>query len=75
MCLAAAVIRVPGNGRQIVAPTVLVSLTPVAATGGKLPLGFGGEAEVLARQGVQLADERLAVFPANLSTGRFSPLK
>ena len=62
----AAVVPIPRHIINVVAAGVLVALAAVAAAGGILPLGLGGQTEVLPCHLVQLADERLAVVPAHI---------
>ena len=50
MRLAARVICVPSHTAQGVTAGILVALSAVASTGGKLPFGLCGKAEPLARQ-------------------------
>lgn len=61
--LAEAVARVPCHVVDTAASAVLCVAALVAAAGSKFPFRFGGEAEAFAREGVQTADEGLAVVP------------
>ena len=49
-----------------IAATVLIALTPITATGCKLPLCLGRQTEMLTSKRVQLRDESLAIIPADI---------
>ena len=61
----AAAARIPCHILDSVAASVLVALAAVAATCGILPLGLGGQAEVLPCHLIQLGNKRLAIVPAH----------
>ena len=59
------VIPIPSHIVNKTTAGIFVGHTLVATTGGKLPLGFGGQTEILAGQFVQLFDKQLAILPRN----------
>ena len=56
---------IPCHTIDDIAASVLVAMVISTTTGGKLPLGLGGQAELFARQLIQPADELLAVVPGD----------
>ena len=63
------VASIPSDFLDITAARIAVRHTAVATTGGKLPFGLGGEAEVQARQLAQPGDEFLAFVPRHILDG------
>ena len=64
--LVATVIIIPSHVAEGVAATILIAAAIVATTCGELPFRLGGQAEVLAGEGVQFANKGLAIFPRNI---------
>ena len=64
--LVATVIIIPSHVAEGVAATILIASALVATASGKLPFRLGGQAEVLAGEGIQFGDKLLAIFPRNI---------
>ena len=63
--LVGTVIIIPSHVAEGVAATILIASALVATTCGELPFCLGGQAKVLAGEGVQFANKGLAIFPRN----------
>ena len=76
MATAASIVRIPCHIIQSIAATAAMSLTLDTATGGKLPLGLGGQTEAQPCNDIQLGNKVLAVPHrcAHADALPFSPL-
>ena len=70
MRLVVAIAFIPCHVVNAAAAAVLRVAALVAAAGSKFPFRFGGETETFAREGVQLADEGLAIVPRHRLHGQ-----